>query len=445
MDAERDFVEWFRRSAPYINAHRGRVFVVQIEGEAIEDPGFAGLVHDFALLESLGVRLVLVHGARPQIERRLAERGLLPRRVGGRRVTPPEALAAVVEASGSVRVEIEARLSMGLPNSPMAGARLRVACGNFVTARPIGVRDGVDFQHTGEVRRVDVSAIKHRLDDDAIVLLSPLGYSPTGEVFSLRAEEVATAAALELRAAKLIFLVEGAGLALADGITRGQLTLEEAKSLHAARRQDRAPADSDDAGDLLAHAIHACRNGVARSHVLERRIDGALLLELFSRDGIGTMISADAYETTRRASIDHVGGVLALIHPLEAQGKLVRRSREKLETEIERFFVMERDGTVIACAAAYPFPDESVVELACLAVHDAYRAGGRGDVLLGAVEDEARALGATRLFVLTTQAVHWFKERGFEDAALESLPVERRLLYNYERNSKVLIKTLVPR
>lgn len=445
MDAERDFVEWFRRSSPYINAHRGRVFVVQIEGDAVEDPGFAGVVHDFALLESLGVRLVLVHGARPQIERRLTSRGLAPHRVGGRRVTPPEALEAVVEATGSVRVEIEARLSMGLPNSPMAGAKLRVAGGNFVTARPIGVRDGVDFQHTGEVRRVDVSAIRNRLDSDAIVLISPIGYSPTGEVFSLRAEEVATAVAVELRAAKLIFLVEGSGLAVADGVTRGQLTLEEAKTLHSLRRQDRAGAHGDDAGDLLAHAIHACRHGVARSHVLERRVDGALLLELFSRDGVGAMISADAYETTRRASIDHVGGVLALIQPLEEQGKLVRRSREKLETEIERFFVMERDGTVIACAAAYPFPDESLVELACLAVHDAYRAGGRGDVLLAAIEEEARALGATRLFVLTTQAVHWFKERGFEDATIESLPVERRHLYNYERNSKVLIKTLPTR
>lgn len=440
-DGAQPFVESFRSSAPYINAHRGRTFVIQFGGEAVQDGGFPGIIHDVALLDSLGVRLVLVHGIRPQIEQRLTAHGMELRYVSGLRVTGEEALPLVREAVGTVRLEVEALLSMGVANSPMAGAAIRVASGNFVTARPIGVRGGVDFRHTGEVRGVDTEAINRHLGAGDIVLVSPVGYSPTGEIFNLNAEDVATAIAVELRAAKLLLLGESAALPGADAAPVRQLTLADARALLAQGQRLRSQAARQTLRQL-ASAIRACENGVQRAHLLDRHVDGALLLELFTRDGVGAMVSANPYDTTRRATIRDVGGVLELIQPLEREGRLVRRSRRKLETEIDRFLVMERDGMIIACAAAYPFPEEEVVELACLAVHHGYANVGRGDVLLEAVERDARALGARRLFVLTTHAAHWFLERGFTEGVIEDLPVSRQALYNYRRNSKVLIKSL---
>jgi amino-acid N-acetyltransferase len=322
----------------------------------------------------------------------------------------------------------------------MAGARIRVVSGNFVTSRPLGVRDGVDFGYTGEVRRIDGDAIRSNLDSGAVVLLSPLGCSPTGEVFNLLAEEIATAVAIDLHAAKLLFLGKAATLSGGSEPMPTELSLAEASETLARVRKSR-PSD-DPALAQLTHAVRACRSGVSRVHLLDQNIDGAILLELFTRDGVGTMVNADAYDAIRRANVDDVGGIIELIQPLETEGVLVRRSREKLEMEIEHFHVVERDGAVIACAAAYPFNDGNLMEVACLAVHDHYRNGGRGDALLNAVESEARSIGAKQLFVLTTQTFHWFKERGFVDGAIEKLPVERKSLYNYQRNSKILVKSI---
>ena len=440
MSNTRNYVDWFRNSAPYINAHRGRTFVIQIAGDVVNSPGFSGVIHDIALMNSLGIRLVVVHGARPQIEQALDEHSLEASYSGGLRVTDDRALAVVRRVVGDLRVDFEAVLSMGLSNSPMAGARIRVVSGNFVTARPIGVRDGIDFRYTGEVRRVDGDAIRAALDARAVVLLSPLGYSPTGEVFNVLAEDVATATAIELRASKLLFLGRAVRMEDAAGQPRGEFSLAEANQWLTDARQSEAC----DAAvlDMVTQAVRACRHGVNRVHLLNQEIDGALLQELFTRDGVGTMINADAYDAIRHAGVDDVGGILELIRPLEEAGVLVRRSREKLETEVGYFHVVERDNVVVACAAAYPYAEERVVELACLAVHDDYRNGGRGDALLAAIEREARTLGAERLFVLTTQTSHWFRERGFEDGAIEDLPVQRQSLYNYQRNSKVLIKKL---
>jgi amino-acid N-acetyltransferase len=416
------------------------VFVVQFDGDALLEAQFSALVHDMALLHSLGVKLVIVHGFRPQIEDRLKLRGLESQFVDGVRVTGADALEAVVDAAGSVRTEVEALLSMGLANSPMHGAGVRVASGNFVTARPMGIRDGVDFSFTGEVRRVDTEAIERRLGDGSIVLVSALGYSPSGEVFNMRAEDVATEIAVELRAQKLLMLRTGEWIESTSGALARQLTLSDARQALGQRPPSHNGADN--VREFLIHAVRACVNGVARTHLLDYRLDGVLLLELFTRDGVGTMVSAEAYDTTRRATVEDIGGILELIQPLEERGALVRRSRDKIETAIQDFLVLERDGAIIACTAIHPFPDDGVAELACLAVDDTYRMSGRGDFLLNEAQKEARAGGIERLFVLTTQATHWFKERGFEDANIGELPIHRQELYNYERGSKVLIKKL---
>ncbi len=434
---QQTFVRWFRGSAPYINAFRGRTFVVAFGGEVIAEAQFAGLVHDIALLNSLGVRLVLVHGARPQIEERLNERKVEMQYVNGLRVTDAAALACVKEAAGSVRVEIEALLSMGLANSPMAGADIRVASGNYVTAQPLGVRDGTDYQHTGEVRRIDTEAIHRQLADGSLVLLSPIGYSPTGEVFNLSAEDVATAAAVQLKADKLIHLIDGPGLPGGDGNLLRQLGLKDAEQAIAANKQ--LP---ERLIKTVQGAVDACRNGVRRVHLIDRHKDGSLLLELFTRDGIGTLISSDTFEDIRQATIDDVGGVLELIEPMETDGILVRREREKLEMEIDHFTVIERDGTVIACSALYPFVDDGCGELACLAVHPDYRKQGRGDDLLEYLEGKAKGMGIKRLFVLTTRTAHWFLERGFSEASIDDLPMAKQQMYNYQRRSKVFIKSL---
>ena len=424
-----------RQAAPYIQAHRGATFVIMFDGDAV-DKHFDQLVNDIALINTLGIRLVLVHGARPQIEYRLKQTRSQIRYVKGLRVTDDNALAGVKDAVGSLRVEIEARLSMGLVNSPMASARIGIASGNFVTAKPLGVRDGVDYCHTGQVRRIDAPGIHQQLDADRIVLLSPLGYSPTGEIFNVTAEEIATATAIALHAQKLVLLVDSDGLR--DGNRRliRQLSLLEAEQLLRSRRKL-----NEDVIRHLNNAVTSCRRGVKRTHLIDRNIDGGLLLELFTRDGIGTLISAEIYEGLRPASIDDVGGILKLIAPLEAEGVLVKRSRELLEMEIDHFLIVKRDGMIIACAALYPY-DDSIGELACLTVHRDYRSSGRGDSLLEAVEHRARQNGMKRLFVLTTQTSHWFRERGFKNVDISKLPVKKRDLYNYRRNAKVLIKEI---
>lgn len=430
-----EYVTWLRHASPYINAHRDCTFVVMLPGDGVDHPNFGNIVHDLVLLHSMGVRLVLVHGSRPQIESRLAARGLTPNYHNGLRITNAATLECVIDAVGALRLAIEARLSMDISASPMHGSRLRVASGNLVTARPIGVLDGVDYQHTGEVRRIDRKGISRLLDERSIVLLSPLGYSPTGEIFNLACEDVATSAAIELGADKLLLF--GAEPGLLD---------ENGKLVRELRPQQVPPhlqrLGSDYQGELLDAAAQACKGGVARSHIVSYVENGALLTELFTRDGGGTLVAKEQFEIVREATIEDVGGLLELISPLEEQGILVRRSREVLEREIEQFSVVERDGMIIACAALYPIAESQAGELACLAVNPEYRHGGRGDDLLERIESRARQLGLNTLFVLTTRTAHWFRERGFEPSGVERLPAARASLYNYQRNSKIFEKAL---
>lgn len=433
-----DYVNSLRHSLPYINAHRERTFVVMLPGESIAHDNFGNTVHDLVLLHSLGVRLVLVFGSRPQIEARLTEQGLSSHYHQDLRITDAPTLNCVLDAVGQLRAAIEARLSMDIAASPMQGARLRVAGGNFVTARPLGVIDGVDYQHTGEVRRIDSKGIKRLLDDRTIVLLPPIGYSPTGETFNLACEDIATRAAIELQADKLVLFSSEQGLLDANGVLIRELPTQQAEQ-HSQRFKAYKQLEQQ---ELLQAAISACRGGVQRCHIISYHIDGALLTEMFTRDGCGTLVDEGLFQQVREAQIEDVGGLLELIRPLEEQGILVRRSRDLIESEITQFSIVERDGLIIACAALYPFPEHNTGELACLAVHPDYRHGGHGDVLLERIEKRARALNLGSLFVLTTRTAHWFQERGFQTCALEQLPSTKASLYNFQRNSKVFRKTL---
>ena len=432
-----DQVNWFRNSSPYINAHRGRTFVVLLGGEVLDTPRLPTLVHDLALLNALGVKLVLVHGARPQISQRLEAAGLESRFEHHTRITDSNALEAVMAAVGALRLKLEGLFSMGLANSPMHNAAIQLISGNFVIAKPVGVRNGFDYQHTGEVRRIEVDAIRQQMDAGNVVLLSPLGSSPTGELFNLNAEDVASTAAIALGADKMIVLGDGIRIEDSEQRLLRELSPQEAGRLLGEERFTDSAVERQ-----LTAAYHAASNGVARAHLLDASEDGALLKELFTRDGCGTMVTRETYETLRGARIEDVGGILELIEPLEADGTLVRRSRELLENEIHRFAIIERDGMVIACAALYPFPDDKTGELACVAVHPGYRKGERGAQLLGYVERRAREQGLQRLFVLTTLTAHWFQQQGFEAAGVDALPGARQSLYNWQRNSKVFVKPL---
>ncbi|MFS1524610.1 amino-acid N-acetyltransferase [Microbulbifer sp. 2304DJ12-6] len=427
-------LNWFRHAAPYINDLRGRTLVIGLPGDALEHANFRNLVHDLALLASLGVRLAVVHGARAQINRALSEQGIESRFHSGNRITDRDSLEVIKAAVGRLRFDIEAAFSQGLPDSPMARSALKVVSGNFVTARPRGVLDGVDLRWTGTVRRMEVNTVEQALHQGALVLLSPLGTSLTGEVFNLNYLDLAAEAARVLRAEKLVLFRAPTQLAV-EGEVVHEMSLVQAEQV-AARVHS----------DTLRCAIRACNAGTTRTHLLSYCQNGALIQELFRREGAGTMIYRDSYEVVRRARITDVGGILGLISPLEKQGILVRRSREKLEAEIAHFTLVEVDGTPVACAALYPIRDNGkhtgAAEIACVAIHPAFRGGGRGAKLMRHLERQARAVNIRELYVLTTQTEHWFIEQGFAQADVGALPAARKSLYNLQRNSRILRKRL---
>lgn len=431
-----DWLHGFRHSSPYINAHRGRTVVLTMPGDAIDHENFINIIHDIALLSSLGVRLVVAFGARPQIQARLDSAGVKSSFSKDLRITPEDHLPMVMEAVGGLRTHLESRLSMGLINSPMHNARIRVSSGNYIAARPVGVLDGVDFGYTGRVRRIDSAGIEKLLELGHIVLLPPMGYSPTGDAFNLSYEDVGSQVAAALQAEKFIVFIDDQGLLDEEGLLIRELSARQASDQLAG-----GLVTGHDA-ILLKAACEACVKGVRRAHIISYVEDGALLEEMFTRDGSGTLVSGDNYEQIRAAKAEDISGILGLIEPLEEQGILVRRSREMLETEIDRFVVAERDGTIVGCAALHNYPEENAGELSCFAVSPIYRRAGRGDDILTIIEKLARGQGIEKLFVLTTQTEHWFRERGFQPSSVQSLPGPKLASYNTQRNSKVFVKPL---
>jgi amino-acid N-acetyltransferase len=437
MPSPENFVRWFRQVAPYVHDFGGRTFVIGFGGEMVtERARLASFIHDINLLAALEIRLVLVYGARPQIEAELKARGLKSKTAQGLRVTDEAALTVVKHAGGALRVELEAVLSQGLPNSPMARAGIRVVSGNYITARPIGVRKGVDFQFTGAVRKVDAAALSAQLDVADIVLVPFVGYSPTGEVFNLAWEDVAESVAVALKADKLLMYTDKLPTNR-KGEVVSELTADEALAL-AGKKTNLTPSTAQ----ALEHVARAVDQGVLRGHLVTRRSPGSLLLELFTHAGVGTMVTDDTVEKLRPARIEDVRGMLELIEPLEAEGTLVKRSRELLEAEIGNFFVIEHDNRIVGCAALYPYPDDKNAEFACLAVAPGVREAGHGERLLKACEERAKSLKLRRLFALTTHAAHWFVEQGFRAADVTALPEQRQALYNWRRGSKVFLKRI---
>jgi len=448
--AAAQFVRWFRDVAPYVHAFRGKTFVVAFGGELVQAGALNALVQDLSLLSSLGIRLVLVHGSRapgkpaprpqsptPPVNEQLRLKGYTQQFDRGLSPTDAAALECAKEAAGEIRLDIEAAFSQGLPNTPMSHAHIRVISGNFVTARPAGVLDGVDYKHTGQVRKIDVEALKFAIEKgSSVVLLSPLGFSPTGDAFNLAMEDLATSVAVGLRAEKLIFLSSSQGVLNDDGTLDTELARVDADALLAAGELD------EETHSFLQYASLAVKRGVARAHLLPFELDGSVLLEIFTHDGVGTMVVEDTLDDLRPATIDDVGAILSLIEPLEADGTLVPRPRSVVERDVENFTVLEHDGVIYGCAALHDFHEEQMAEMACLIVHPEWQGSGEGEILLRHMESRARALGAKRLFVLTTRTSHWFIKRGFVQGGITDLPREKQTNYNRSRNSLVFIKKL---
>jgi amino-acid N-acetyltransferase len=440
------FVPWFRSVAPYIHMHRGKTFVVGLAGEAIAAGKLPTIAQDLALIQSMGVKVVLVHGFRPQVNEQLRAKGHAERYAHGLRITDEVALDCAQEAAGQLRYEIEAAFSQGLPNTPMAGSTVRVISGNFITARPVGIVDGVDFQHSGAVRKVDVAGIMRTLDFGAMVLISPFGFSPTGEAFNLTMEEVATSVAIALQSDKLMFLTEVPGIRLdplapagEDNPVDTELPLATAEKILRHLPPAQRPTD---VGFYLQHCVKACKAGVERSHILPFAVDGSLLLEIYVHDGIGTMVIDEKLEELREATADDVGGILQLIEPFERDGTLVKRDRTEIERDIANYTIIEHDGVIFACAALYPYPEARTAEMAALTVSPQSQGQGDGEKVLRRIEQRARAMGLDSIFVLTTRTMHWFVKRGFVQVDPDWLPEARKRKYNWDRRSIVMVKKL---
>lgn len=440
-DLEADqLIEWFRASTSYINAHQNKTFVILLSGEALAHENLPNIIYDLGLLHSLGIKLVLVHGARPQISKALQEAGKESGYHRNLRITEAECLDTIKRVVGGLSLDLESMFSLGTRNTPLHGADIRCCRGNFVTAKPIGVHDGIDFGFTGAVRKIKADAIQQLLDTGNLVLLSNLGYSLTGEVFNLSAEEIATEAAIVLGAEKLILFIPEAGVEDKKGNLITALSELDAKS-HAERLLDSNSEDAQCVGHALHAALKAYEHNIHRSHLISFKRNGALLQELFTRTGNGSLLSADSSEQLRNATIEDVAGIMSLIKPLEEDGTLVQRSRELLETEVEFFQVIELEDTIIACAALYPITAE-VGEIACIAIHPQYQGNGYGQRLLEALIETAQGKKLNKLIALSTVTTHWFLEHGFIEATLDALPEQRQTLYNSQRKSKVLIKDL---
>lgn len=439
LRVERTFVNTFRMSSPYINAHHGLIFVIHIPGELINEPLFASVMEDIALMRVVGVKLVLVLGPQALVSQRLQEEGIEYRFINGTRVTDSRILKIVKELAGSMRFEVECALAKGVTNMP-SKSRISVVSGNFFSAQPVGIIDGDDFGYTGKVRRIDVESINKRLSDGDIILLSNIGSSPSGQQFNCKAEDVAADCAAALQAEKLIFM--GAGETLYD--RRNDRTIPNLSLKTAAKfLRLRARELPGDFYKSIQCSIYALERGVRRAHILNRYMNGVLLMEVFHRDGVGLMISRDLYEGFRPAQLKDVNGVKEIIRPLEERGILKPRPRTTLERDIQNFVVIERDGMIIACLSLIIMDDDPTwAELGCVAVHQDYRKLGKGDAMLGFTERMAYDKGVRNLFVLSTQSFDWFHERGFREVTVHDLPRSKQALYDKSRRSKIFHKIL---
>jgi amino-acid N-acetyltransferase len=418
----------------YVPHYRDRIFVIALDGVVVEDENFRNLLLDIALLRSLSVRVLLVHGAAHQIRRLAEQLSVKPSDLEGTGVTDDATLQLALNAAYRVTHEILEGLS---------SADLRGACGNVLVAHPAGILQGVDYQHTGRIDRVDTTLLKALLERDVVPVIPPIGCDGEGRSYRLNSDAVAVEVARAVQAVKLIYLTTAPGIQI-GGPPEPQLirhlSVAEAEVILRRSRNELPRSLSS----KLEHGIRAAQGGVPRVHIIDGRVEEGLLAEVFSNEGIGTLIHANEYQSIRRAQRKDVRAIYALIQAGVANDELVRRSRSEIERQVDDFFVFEVDRNTVACAALHRYPEQSMAELACVCVDNRYENRGIGVKLIQYAEAQARAAGMARLFCLSTQAFHFFQTKGgFVPGNPEDLPPGRRERYEASgRRSVVLLKAL---
>jgi amino-acid N-acetyltransferase len=428
-----------RETLRYVPRFRDRLFVIALDGAVISDENFRNLLLDIALLRSQRIGVALVHGASLQI-RRLAERtGQTPSNLDGTGVTDPATLELARLAAG--------RTSQDLLEG-LASNDLRGALSNALVAHPAGILQGVDYQFTGRVERVDSGMLEALLEKDIVPVIAPLGFDGEGHIYRLNSDHVAVEVARALQAVKLIYLTTHRGIpSLGEESARGEsifrhMPTGEAELFLKRHRSELPP----DLLSKLEQAVKAVRSGVPRVHIIDGRVEEGLLAEVFSNEGIGTLIHANEYEGIRPAHKKDIGALLALIQGGVDKDELIRRTRADLERQINDFFVFDVDRTPVACAALHIYPEYGKAELAAVCVDSRFENQGIGGKLMRYVEERARALGVEELFCLSTQAYNYFQQKGgFTPGTPDDLPPVRREKYDKSgRRSLVLLKKLIP-
>ena len=423
MQAER--INWFRSAAGYIDAHKGKTFVVSLCDGAISSENLEKIVSDCILLNTLGVRLVIVFNGDQRIQNKLLSEWA---EFKGKRITRFSQIALLSEVIGSIRNELEATFMSHSFHLPGGKKEILLTSGNFVKAKPLGIIDGVDFESSGEVRKINALAINRQLDTNAILLIPPIGFAPGGELFYLDSDEVACKIACAVSADKLLYLSEAPGLLDQENRIISEVDLGREK-------------EEITEQNLYQFCEEACNNGVNRCHIISHKIDGAIIQELFTHHGSGTQLTGISSEKVRSALQEDVTAILDLVKPSEREGALISRTKESIETKLSNFFVIERDGFLVACAALHIYGE--VGEVACMVTHPDYRNMEKGDKLLDLIEEKAIASGLKSLFVLTTRSAHWFKERDFLSIDFDELPKEKKEEYDLKRSSIILKKDLI--
>jgi amino-acid N-acetyltransferase len=416
----------------YVTHFRDKIFVVAIDGEILGSENFANILLDIAVLRSLSIRVVLVHGAGLQIEQAAQEQGIRPSNSDG--------IGLIDETT----LEISINVALRLTNQIMEGLTqvdLRAAYANCIIAHPSGIVRGVDFQKSGKVERVDAKILELFLNEEIVPVIPPLGFDGEGRTFRVNSDLVALEVAEALHAAKLIYLSAFDGLVL-DGQRIGHLVAPELEEV-LKKQKDKLPK-----GLLskLEHAAQACRYGVPRVHLLNGNVNEALLAEIFSNGGVGTMVYSNEYEQIRHLYKKDIREVMSLIQQSVRSEELVRRTRTEILADIDDYWVLEIDRHIVGCVAMYPYPEHKMAELACLYVSRSNENQGLGRKLISFVESLARERGFSKLIALSTQAFVYLQQKGgFAEAGPEILPPARRAKYEASgRNSRILLKNLTP-
>ncbi len=416
----------------YVPRFRDRIFVVAIDGEIIGSPNFANILLDLAVLRSLSIKIIIVHGASAQIAKLASERSLAITNSDGTGITDDLTLKVGVEAATNILNEVMQGLT---------AVDLRAVYANAIIAHPAGILGGVDFLHTGRVERVDTKSLHLFLNEGITPVIPPMGFDGEGRTFRVNSDGIALEVAEAMQAMKIIYLSAGDGVVVNGEIVK-QLSISEAEDLGKKRKVPLAVG----AYSKLDHAARACRLGVPRVHLLDGLLDEALLSEVFSHEGIGTMVYSNEYQQIRRVFKKDVRAVMSLIRESVNSEELVRRTRADIIARLEDYWVMELDRNLVACAALHIFPETRQAELACLYVAKGHEGQGYGRKLMAFTEQLAVEKGVREIFALSTQAFNYFQQKGgYLEATPDVLPPERRKKYDTSaRNSRVMRKVVGP-